>query len=288
MKKMTFVSGVLLTIAAIIGLAGCGNRLFNNYVDAEKYSAGNAEINGKVNALCVNWTSGKVTLAAHDSDTVLITETATGNLSDDQMVHWYLDGTTLRIHYSAAGKIVMPTFTRKDLTITLPAGVVLNSMSVSTTSADISGICNAKELSLDSTSGDMCVEANAQRIHASSTSGGIDVRQLKKCDSVELDSTSGRIQIESNGAHKVTLSTTSGGVTASLMALPDECEISSVSGSVKLKLSEEPTHTSVKTVSGKYKTTFADGGSVKKADGNETYMKVSTTSGSVTISGIED
>ena len=92
MKKLVTLL-LLCTMAA--ALCGCSGGMV--YSDAEKYTAGGAELSGAVERLEIDWVSGSVVIRYHDEDTVLIEESTMAAQSAESLVHWWLDGTTLRV-----------------------------------------------------------------------------------------------------------------------------------------------------------------------------------------------
>ena len=144
MKKII----ALLILFALAGsLSGCGRGLFgldlgfgNSFVydHAGKYTAGDGEIDGTVKKLDIDWLSGSVSVVAGNCDSLLIREAAGGKIDKDMRVHWWLDGTILRVKFCASGLKPRIYHGKKDLTVTVPETMSLSAISVDSASAEVS------------------------------------------------------------------------------------------------------------------------------------------------------
>ena len=112
------------------------------------YTSGGATITDAVENIEINWTSGSVTVAYHDADTVILEETGDRPIEGDDRLRWKLDGKTLVVEYNTPGFFDFLSFTKpsKALTVTLSKGVTLKKADIIATSADAT--CHA---SLDGT-----------------------------------------------------------------------------------------------------------------------------------------
>ena len=135
-KIAMVICAVIVLCAVIITSTGMFNGTgIGGYANADKYTAGPAEVTGRVKKLEVNWTSGKVIVAYHAENMVLLEESAKRELSENEKMRWWLDGETLRVQFAASGTHWnMP---EKKLTITLPEGTAFENASIQTTSADV-------------------------------------------------------------------------------------------------------------------------------------------------------
>ena len=126
MKKLISLFLIMATLASILLLSGCG--LFDivptTYDNADKYTAGNAEFEGKVDSFTIWWLAGKVTLRTHKENTIKIEETANRELDTTFSLHYrhfnasdY--GDILYIRYSASGNFDFGDL-KKDITVYLP------------------------------------------------------------------------------------------------------------------------------------------------------------------------
>ena len=130
MKKFLSVLLIALMLCSTCFMSGCGlfDALFDlvptKYADADKYTAGNAEFEGKVDTFSIWWHHGKVTLKTHKENTVKIEETANKDIDDTFRLHWryyYVEGygNVLYVYYSASGDYDFSDL-KKDITIYLP------------------------------------------------------------------------------------------------------------------------------------------------------------------------
>jgi len=295
-KVLTILLGVCLVALGAASLFLFGGSFIKSYADAHMYQTGDTTLEGKVENLEIDWTDGRVTVAYHAGDTVTIAETSRKPISEDLRVRWWLDGTTLRIRYARSGARMLFQNLDKELTVTLPEGTRLKTVSVNGTSADLElpGL-SAEEARLETTSGNIRTEAavrkltmastsgdvegtvdGAEEISAASTSGSISLTQtgeakavslkttsggigavLENAGSVTAESTSGNIGLEAKKAEKVKAAATSGDVRLTLGAF-SELEAGSTSGSVTAALPDRPGFSGeVKTTSGSVESALA-------------------------------
>lgn len=173
MKKLI---SVLLAISfifcSIYLFSGCAfiDSLTNNvptvYSDSEKYTAGDAEFEGKVDNLSIWWQYGTVTVKTHKENTVKIQETANQSIDKTFTLHWrYFDasnyGMVLYVQFSESGKFDYGDL-KKDLVVYLPENedmdIAINSNAASV-DLDVSGFENTlEELHVLSNSGKVSVK----------------------------------------------------------------------------------------------------------------------------------
>lgn len=297
----------LCALACVGGLTGCAASKAAMYPDGEKYSVGDARIEEKVERLALDWTSGEVHIQTHAQSTVLIEEKVSSSVRDELRVHWWLDGTTLRVKFCASGQGLRPLGNvRKELTVTVPESVVLEQAEISAASADVTAEgLRAGELKASTASGAMSLNAEAERIDLSSASGDISLTQSGRAESIRVSSASGRqvarlsavgearfdaasggIEVTAEAADSIRAETASGGVRLELAGMPAECSVRTTSGGVELRLPEDAGFTAqVETTSGDLESEYA----LKKS--GETYIcgdgsariEIHTTSGDVSV-----
>lgn len=275
MKKSAILT-ILLVIVLAVGLGGTwrafGRGLGLSYENADKYSVGDAVIDGAVKNLDVHWTSGDVTIAYHDGDTVELTETSKKPLSESDRLRWWLDGDTLRVQFRKPG-LRLGWSLDKQLTLTLPKGAKLGTAAI------------------ELTSGDMRIPSiEASAIALESTSGDIEVAQAGSADEVSLNSTSGNIVATLFDAAKVTADTTSGNIILTQTGATDALCAQSTSGSVSATL-ERVGESAFESTSGNVEVSITEAGTAKLSStsgdirvavGAFEDLSVDTTSGSVT------
>lgn len=237
MSKSAIKTCALIVILIVLGV--CAWLMFGktasgmDYPNADKYSVGNADISGTVNNLFVDWTSGKINIEYHEGSGVTVSETANRTLSEDDKLRWWLDGDTLRIRYAKSGFRVTINL-EKQLTVSLPLGMVLKSADIGSTSADMNiPSLIADEIRLDSTSGDINAGTATKKLNASSTSGSVIVLQDGDLESADMRSTSGSISLGVEGSIKdFHADSTSGGVSLTVSGAAGNVKMESTSGNV--------------------------------------------------------
>ena len=242
------ICGTVLACAVIITATGMfSGTSVGGYANADKYTAGDTEITGKVRNLDIGWVSGKVTVAYHGKDTVSVSETSGAKLGEDQKLRWWLDGDTLRIRFAKPG--IRLSHPNKELTVALPEGTVPEEIDISVTSADteITGL-KAKTLKLGGTSGTFNASAEAEEVTAGTTSGDINLQLTGKTERIEAAATSGRIRIEAEKAGEIKAGATSGDIEISAEE-SGRTEVDSTSAGATIRL-KKLGEVSVSTVSG--------------------------------------
>lgn len=225
---------VLVLLAAAAWLMFGRTAAGLEYPNADKYTVGSsATISVPVNSLYVDWTSGQVNVKYHDGKDVVISETANRELSEDDTMRWWMDGGTLRIRYAKSG-IRITVNLEKKLTVSLPAGTVLRSADIGTTSGDIiAPSLAADEIRLDSTSGNIDAGTAAKKLTASSTSGDVKILQESDIDTVTLKSTSGSVSCALDGSVKsVHADSTSGSIGLAVSGTVENVKLTSTSGNI--------------------------------------------------------
>ena len=301
MKKIALV--LALALCAVI-LSGCAeiNSLISG-VTGGSFKGGNAVITDKIENLDISWTAGSVKIAYHAESTVTLDETASRSISEDDKLQWKLEGTTLKVQYNKPGiRLNTPA---KNLVITLPEGTRLKSAVIGATSAEIDiPSITADSVSLGSTSGDITASVTAPDITAHSTSGDVKLiaggkvrtltlnstsgtlsADLDEAEKVAAKSTSGRISITADRAGDLAAGSTSGNILISLKRF-DNAAVSATSGDVTAELPAEPGFTlKHNATSGKINTDIPLAGSKGNyscGDGSAK-IAVGTTSGDLTI-----
>lgn len=241
---------MLLPILALpLLLAGCGIS-GATYANADKYKVGNAEFeSSQIHSVDVSWASGDVDIVYHDDDTVLISEETSRELSESEMMHYYLDGDKLMIKYNASGIRVFSlretlshpfTDNYKNLTITLPEDMRLDSVDLEVASATVNTpALNADKIGVDSASGAVTLGVkDASDVHIKSASGSITLG-TNNASNISIDTASGKVDLTSEGkTEKITLSSSSGEMKASLNGEVGELSTDSASGSVAINASK--------------------------------------------------
>ena len=236
MNKSKLTTGALLVVLLLLA-GGCflifGDSLgLAAYANADKYTVGDADISSAVENLEIDWISGKVNIQYHAGSGISLSETANRNVSEDEKFRWWLDGKTLRIQF-AAPKLFSFNNLQKTLTVSLPENSVFKSVSIGTTSGDISvPAMTADELRFDTTSGDVNAVITAKNLNASSTSGDMEIRQDSDIRTAILGSTSGNITLSAVSAENVDMKSTSGNLSLTLSGDVKKLHLDSTSGAI--------------------------------------------------------
>ena len=294
MKKII----ALLILFALAGsLSGCGRGLFGLdlgfgssfvYDHAGKYTAGDGELDGTVKKLDIDWLSGSVSVVAGNCDSVLIQEVTGGKIDKDMRVHWWLDGTTLRVKFCASGLKPRIYHGKKDLTVTVPETLSLSAISVDSASAEVSVLgASMDELSVDTASGAIRVDTDCglQSLRTDSASGEQDIK-VRSAVSAELDAASGKISLTADTVRSLDIDTASGDVLCRLRETPDDGSIDTASGKVAVVLPEDAAFTlKLSTASGKMNSDFAmkKSGSTYVCGSGDGRLHIDTASGAVSL-----
>ena len=274
MKKSVLTTVVIVICVLLLGASawmffGAGSGL--GYAHADQYTPGGATITSPVENLDVNWSAGHVTVEYHSGSEIIVSETASRTLADDERLMWWLDGSTLRIQYMKPG-IRFRFNLNKALTVSLPEGMVLNTANVSVSSADVtvSGLA-AGEVKLESSSGNIRGTVSAESVTVGSSSGDQDVTLAKDAASVKFSSSSGRIAASMAAAGTVSGTTSSGGISVTFSGSVDDLRLGSSSGSI-----------AVEAAKAKKADVSATSGSVSVRLAAFEDLKIGTSSGDVT------
>ena len=309
LKDLTFLCSLVLVATLLLGrgkLLGAAS-LFTFM--AEKYTSGEADITGKVKNLDIDWTNGKVNLAYHKSDTIMLRETSRKTIPEDKELCWLLEDETLHVRYIKESLRLFSTL-QKELTITLPEDIDLEEVKISSTSGDLLiPSLTAESLSLDVTSGDIdtcasapatCVnvtsgdislvlEGDTEDLTISSTSGDIDLK-ASKVDSARISTTSGDTKVKIRDAGKVKISCVSGDVYSCLEKL-SSLDVNTTSGKITAELPSKPgISAKLHTTTGKIKLELPltqKGSSYVCGDGSA-QVELSTLSGNIVLKPVKD
>lgn len=255
--KRSQISTIALIVCLVLLAAGAWMMFGQStgIANADKYTAGDTEINDPVENLDVDWTAGEVVVEYHAGSGVKITESSTKEIAEDRKMQWWLDGTTLRIRYEKQAIRLFSNDPGKTLTISLPEGIELKTADIRLTSGEMRiPELTADEALLGCTSGRVDAAVKARTLKCEGTSGDLIIRQTGDSDSVTISSTSGTVTADLENAKTIEAGTTSGKVTLTVSGSADSIRAHSTSGDV-----------------------IADANEVKKAD-------LSSTSGSITFS----
>ena len=282
-----------LTLCALL-LSGCGLHMRPslglsgiNYEHPEKYTVGGAAFTDKVEQVEIHWLSGSVTVTGHKGNEIRFSEKANRNLTNDLSLHYWLDGSTLRIQFCRSGKWNLNGL-EKDLTLQLPERL-LQSLTVDTVSARVNLEDLAMEdLELDSVSGAVRLRdcQVSDRARVDTTSGSLKAELTAALREWKADTVSGSVELTVPAAGDFDVNTTSGSVRLTVEEAPKALDVDTVSGSVTLCLPADADFTlDFDTVSGSFSSALACKTENSRrifGNGSGDYS-IDTTSGSVRI-----
>ncbi len=296
-------TGIILTICAVF--CGCGGSL--TYPSAGKYTSGSGSVDGAaVKDVDLSWLAGKVNITYHPEETITFSETSDRVLSDELSLHWWLDGSTLRIQFAASGRLNLSAL-RKELTLTLPESFAANNVKISLASADLqTATLRAAYISVNTASGSVRLSSDgAKEIQVNTASGDVHLIQTGSTDTVKLhtasgdlyasleqvgyaetETASGNIQMEADRLTKGKAETASGEVDLYAKQLPTDYRIETASGDVSVRYPADASFTlKIDTASGDFKSDFAmkqDGNTYTCKDGTAN-LRIETSSGDISV-----
>ena len=223
MKRSKILTGILgMVTASTLCLTGCSGGFFSfftyTYENGDKYTAGDREITEKITTINIDYVSGDVKLQGTDSDKVLITETSNKELSEEQKVHTWVDGSTLYVRYCKSSKNLSFFQIEKNLNITIPGSQDLDSMilHISSGNADFSGF-TSKTVNAKSSSGNVNMNCSVSDIIIKASSGKVALVEDGDAKSIDINSSSGTVNVDQKGSvDSVKIHSSSGSVTAAL------------------------------------------------------------------------
>ena len=292
MNKSTSLA-LTLTLFALL-LSGCGIHSLPfpgmstfHYEYPEKYTVGGAAFTDRVEKVEIHWLSGSVTVTGHKGNEIRFSEKANRNLTNDLSMHYWLDGSTLRIQFCRSGKWNLNGL-EKDLSLQLPERL-LESLEVDTVSARVSlENLSVEDLELDTVSGAVrlgdCQVSDRARVDT--TSGSVKAALIGALREWKADTVSGSVELTVPEVRDFDVNTTSGSVSLTAEKAPKSLDVDSVSGSVTLCLPADGDFTlDFDTVSGSFSSELAcktEGSRRIFGRGTGDYS-IDTTSGSVNI-----
>lgn len=223
---------------------------------------------GEVRTLKLDWSSGSVDVERYNGSTVLVREEAKRALKGNECLRYKLSGGELSILPCANRVSNMP---EKHLTVFIPQDLVLESLAVDVSSADVkvSGVETEKAILLESNSGVLCAEdcrcaelslessSGEQRVlrtevggelSSTSSSGGFQAGSLV-CTAADIETTSGEQSFDGLRCDRLRLSASSGSIRGTALAC-GSVESESSSGAVSLAFAAVPAGIEIETSSG--------------------------------------
>lgn len=262
MKKAIALIAVII---AVVILSSCYANYAQSYSD---FTVGESSISESITELSVEWISGSVTLTYADTDSISFKETASKPIPETHELCYKRNGYKLTVAFSKSSHITDEL--KKDLTITIPAGTSLSSLSIETVSADIyvSDISVSEDLSLKTVSGKTRASVKGQ---------------LEK---MSLDTISGNAGLVTETVRELNAKTVSGDVVISSLVTPETTSFDSMSGYLEFGLPDDADLTlNLSTISGKLTSDFATASSENtyKIGAGSNKITATTISGDIKI-----
>ncbi len=292
-----------LILPATVCLTGCsfGNIHFMNYKydNADKFEAGDREIDEKITKINLDYAAGNVTVKGTSADSVLVKETVNKDIDKEHQVHTWVDGSTLYVRYCASKDMITFNDIEKSLEVTIPEAQELDDFIINVSSGDIvldsfttdslnscasSGntriYCSAKTIEHKSSSGnvDLVQTGNTDSVKVKLSSGNLVLTQDGDCNTFDIESSSGKVEVNQKGnVGKARIHSSSGGVKAE-MGTVDDLTIEVSSGPIILDADE------VKNLN----TKASSGHSTISLDKVPATSKINCSSGGIDVSIPED
>lgn len=220
MKKPTVI---LLLIALCLLLSCCSVNAYH-YSDSRRYTAGAAEVSGRIENIDVSWIDGSVTIAYHSGNDVCLRETSDRRLDRDDELHWWLDGDTLYIKYAESG-FRLGVNLNKNLTVLLPEGMKLDTLKINGVSADVEADeIVAETVDVNTVSGDVQMDVvRVQNMTVNTVSGNTTLRFDREAEALDVNTVSGNVELvlPENADVTVKVNTVSGNVAGELPVARD-------------------------------------------------------------------
>lgn len=239
------LTGILVAGIALRGFWGKSGDFSivisgTTYADADSYKIGGGSVTEPINAVEVDWVSGKIEISVYDGETTEISE---NEISDeDYKLRYRVENGRLTVHSEKSGfSFGIIGRPKKELTIKIPRAYAenLKEIKISSTSADtnLNGLTVSESAEIDTVSGRVTAEnLNTASLECDTVSG--DIKASGAIESFDLDSTSGSAQISTSvPLKKFETDTVSGDVT---VTLPENSgftlEFDTVSGDLNCEL----------------------------------------------------
>ena len=226
---------VLLSVLLTVGCIGCTSSGLIRYANAEKYTAGGFTYEAsEITAVDIDWAAGDITLQS-GKGTLSVSESGGETLDEADRLHWWIDGSTLKIKYCESGRISTVSASQKDLTVELPDFVDLK-IDIASGKIAAENMLNLGVLDVNTASGGVGIEyLSAKEVKIDTASGGVNLAHAVISGAIRINSASGGVTSEILGADSVRIDVASGGVKLRVNMV-NSIDIDSVSGGVNLQL----------------------------------------------------
>ena len=196
MKKISngwIIAFSAAVLVATTGFGGCTTMgRYEKYDNADLYQNGNfTYAAADIKEVEIDWVLGSVEIVQSDAAELSVSEESIKDV--DKQLHYYLEGTTLKIKFCKSGLRTNIEEKYKNLRVEIPSSVYLEIDSVS---APITiGEATLSGLSVETVSGDLIAEKiNTPAIEIETVSGELSIGLTEKSN-VEIETVSGDMVI---------------------------------------------------------------------------------------------
>ncbi len=177
---------------SIWGLTGCG--IGYEYDDADLYTPGDGQADtASVRSIDVEWLDGSVTVKPYNGELLQYSDNSAFP-SEDNLLHSYLDGDTLKIRFCKSDSFRRSAPDAKDLEVLIPRSTMgdIQEISIDTESAAVFlNDVQVETLEIHTKSGGITVDGIAQQVTIETEAG--DIALSGTFDVVETESHSGTL-----------------------------------------------------------------------------------------------
>ena len=229
-KRMSAALLALCVCGVCVGFTSCEKTSgkYMRYDNAERYTAGNAEIlDGSVSAIEIEWLGGDIEIE-QSADGVLRAAEDGDGLSEKARMQYLTEKGVLKIKYCRSGYCGEVSEGSKHLRLEIPRGIDLD---IESTSAELTvGVAELNEISFESRSGNISAEKILCRdLDIQTQSGKILVGELSASE-MELKSADGDIRVGLSAAMQGEIESKSGNVTLQLRGVGLQANFCTASG----------------------------------------------------------
>jgi DUF4097 and DUF4098 domain-containing protein YvlB len=287
---MKRIIAVLLTGLLLLSAVGCIRISCSApvmYANADRYTAGDFTYDeSKVKKVEIEWASGSVTLK-NGKGTLSVSESGAESLPEAEKLHWWIDGTTLKIKFCKSGtELTLTDLNKKDLTVELPAFVdleidVASGKIISENMLDL-GILKVKTASGGASIGYL----SAKEVGIETASGAWDLGMVSVSGNFKVGTASGGLTVDAITAGSVEVNSASGGVMFGKIAA-ETVRIDSASGAIRLGLADKEAGAKIdfESVTGSFRCDlpYENSGRTYTIGNGAMKVQIDVVSGSVTV-----
>lgn len=294
---MKLVKYLFLSVLCSVSLSSCikpGQYIVSFNYDDSIYFSGSTYYEEEINKIDIHWINGSIDIKYRDDELYKIDvyEKYNGLDSVDSILEvramrTVISNKELKIYFCASGNNYFPNKFNKDLIITLPKELKLDSIySHSIDSKDNFSSLDSSYYHLYSVSGSINVNnITAEDIDIETVSASLNIDKINITNNIDIDTVSGNSKITNAKSMKTNIDTVSGNI--EIKNIDSEIAIDSTSGNTIYSLNEnEGFNINFTTVSGSFSSNvdYNRNGNIYTYNGETiTYINCDTVSGSINV-----